>query len=172
MNGSLSYLPDGTPVFLRPIRPDDKRRLSDGLRNLSPDTVHRRFLSPKTRFTSAELKYLTELDGVDHVALVVEDPATPVRSLIAVGRYVRLPEDPLSAEAAIVVCDDWQQRGVGSLIATELADLARTAGIVRFTATMASDNVPAHKLMRRLTDQLQLRREAAGVSAATLDLVA
>lgn len=170
--GTLTSLPDGTPVLIRPIRPDDKHYLEDGLRHLSPLSVHRRFLSPKTRFTRAELRYLTEVDGVDHVALVAEYPAEPVRRVIAVGRYVRLPEDPLSAEAAIVVGDDWQQRGLGSLIATELATAARAAGIARFTATMASDNAPAQKLMRKLTRELQVRSEGAGVSAASLDLVA
>ena len=168
----LARLPDRTPVLIRPIRPDDKPLLTEGLRNLSDASIQRRFLSPKTRFTRAELKYLTEVDGVDHVALVAEYPLEPVRRLLAVGRFVRLTEDPLSAEVAVVVCDDWQQRGLGSILATQLAEQARTTGIARFTATIASDNVPAHKLMRRLTESLQVVRGGAGVSAATLDLVA
>ncbi len=165
-------LPDGAPILIRPIRADDKRFLEDGLRHLSDESVHRRFLTPKRSFSRAELRYLTEVDGRDHVALVAEYPGEPVRRLIAVGRFVRLADDPDAAEAAIVVADDWQRRGVGSLLAERLAAEARQLGIRRFTATMASDNVPAHKLMRRLTEHLEERHTGGGVSELVLDLAA
>jgi RimJ/RimL family protein N-acetyltransferase len=170
--GVLERLPDGAPILIRPIRADDKRFLEDGLRHLSPESVHRRFLSPKSSFSRAELRYLTEVDGRDHVALVAEYPGEPVRRLIAVGRFVRLKDDPDAAEAAITVCDDWQRRGVGSLFADRLAAEARRLGIRRFTATMASDNVAAHKLMERLTDHLEERHTGSGVSELVLDLAA
>ena len=116
--------------------------LSDGLRRLSDDSVQRRFLTPKRSFSRAELRYLTEVDGRDHVALVAEYPAEPVRRLIAVARFVRLVDDPEAAEVAITVADDWQRRGLGSLLSEQLAAEARRLGIRRFTATMAADNVP------------------------------
>jgi GNAT superfamily N-acetyltransferase len=147
-------LEDGTLLRVRPIRPSDKPLLAAGLRHLSAPSVQRRFLSPKASFTAAELRYLTEVDGRDHVAYVAELPTDPHR-LIAVGRWVRLREDPAAAEVAIVVTDDWQRRGVGSLLATVLADEARLQAIRRFTATMQADNVPAHRLMKRLTDRLE-----------------
>ena len=43
----LERLPDGAQILIRPIRADDKRFLEDGLRQLSDESVHRRFLSPK-----------------------------------------------------------------------------------------------------------------------------
>jgi len=145
--------------------------LEDGLRHLSDESVHRRFLSPKRSFSRTELRYLTEVDGRDHVALVAEYPGEPVRRLIAVARFVR-HVDSDAAEAAIVVSDDWQRRGVGSLLAERLAARARRHGIRAFTATMASDNVPAHKLMQRLTQHLEEHHAGGGVSELTLDLAA
>jgi RimJ/RimL family protein N-acetyltransferase len=168
----LERLPDAAQILIRPIRADDKRFLEDGLRHLSPESVHRRFLSPKRSFSRAELRYLTEVDGRDHVALVAEYPGEPVRRLIAVGRFVRLQQDPDAAEVAIVVADDWQRRGVGSLFAERLAAEARRLGIRRFTATMASDNVPAHKLMARLTEHLEEHYTGAGVSELVMELAA
>src|SRR4051812_9460888 len=97
----LVHLRDGTPLLIRPIRADDKRFLSQGLSNMSELSVHRRFLSPKTRFSRAELRYLTEVDMRNHVALVAESPTQPVRHLIGDARFVRLPEDPATAEVAI-----------------------------------------------------------------------
>jgi GNAT superfamily N-acetyltransferase len=168
----LERLPDGALILIRPIRADDKRFLEDGLRQLSDESVHRRFLSPKRSFSRTELRYLTEVDGRDHVALVAEYPGEPVRRLIAVGRFVRHNDSPDAAEAAIVVCDDWQRRGVGSLFAERLAARARRLGIRQFTATMASDNVPAHKLMERMTQHLEEHHTGSGVSELVVDLAA
>jgi protein lysine acetyltransferase len=168
----LKRLPDGAPILIRPIRADDKRMLENGLRHLSEESVQRRFLTPKSSFSRAELRYLTEVDGRDHVALVVEYPAEPVRRLIAVGRFVRLKDDPQAAEVAVVVADDWQARRVGSTLAELLAERAREVGIRRFTATMAGDNKPAHKLMRRLTDHLELHHAGAGIDELVMELAA
>jgi protein lysine acetyltransferase len=168
----LERLPDGAQIFIRRIRADDKRYLEIGLRHLSDESVHRRFLSPKRSFSRSELRYLTEVDGRDHVALVAEYPGEPVRRLIAVGRFVRHHDDPTAAEVAIVVADDWQRRGVGSLFAERLARMARQRGIKTFTATMSSDNVAAHKLMRRLTLHLHEQHEGSGVSQLVGELAA
>jgi RimJ/RimL family protein N-acetyltransferase len=168
----IERLPDGAPVLIRPIRADDKRMLTDGLRRLSDESVHRRFLTPKRSFSRTELRYLTEVDGRDHVALVAEHPSGPARRLIAVARFVRLAEDPDAAEVAITVADDWQGRGLGSLLSEQLAHSARNRGIRRFTATMAADNVPAHRLMARLTDELQQHHVGSGVDELVLDIAA
>ena len=146
--------------------------LETGLRHLSRQSVQRRFLAPKARFSRAELRYLTEVDGTDHTALVVEYPGDPVRRLIAVARFVRLADDPDAAEVAIVVADNWHRRGLGSLLAERLAARARRAGIKRFTATMASDNVAAHRLMAKLTAQLEHHHSGGGLDEVVLDLVA
>jgi GNAT superfamily N-acetyltransferase len=168
----LKRLPDGASILIRPIRADDKRMLEDGLRQLSDESVHRRFLSPKRSFSRAELRYLTEVDGRDHVALVAEYPGEPVRRLIAVGRFIRHTHDREAAEAAITVCDDWQGRGVGSLFAERLAAEARLVGMRRFTATMASENVAAHRLMTKLTAHLHEQPVGYGVSELVADLAA
>src|SRR3954447_2694386 len=108
-------LADGTQVLLRPIRADDKRRLGDAFARLSPETQRLRFLAPKPRLTGADLRYLTEIDGTDHVAVVAvlahrggRDPF-----IVGVGRFVRDPEDGESAEVAVVIGDPWQHQGLG-----------------------------------------------------------
>jgi RimJ/RimL family protein N-acetyltransferase len=159
-------------ILVRPIRADDKRMLEDGLRHLSDESVQRRFLTLKRSFSRRELRYLTEVNGRDHVALVAEYPGDPVRRLIAVARFVRLADDPTTAEVAIVVADDWHRRGVGSELAEQLAVEARHAGIARFTATIDSQNVAAQRLMRRLTTHLEQSHAGHGVSELVLDLAA
>lgn len=152
-------LSDGTQVTLRPIEAGDKQELQDGLHRLSEETVQRRFLVPKTRLTEAELRYLTEIDGHDHVAFVAETERWP-GMIVAVARYVRLDDDPDTAEAAIVVADALQGLGLGTLLAERLAAAGAVHGVHRFTAEMLGDNRAAHRLMERLTARL-----AGGVTA-------
>jgi RimJ/RimL family protein N-acetyltransferase len=170
--GVIERIQDGAQVLIRPIRPNDKALLADGLRRLSPESAQRRFLTPKRSFSRAELRYLTEVDSRDHVALVVEDPTDPVRHLIAVGRFVRLHDDLEAADVAFTVADDWQGRGLGSLLGIHLVHAARNRGIRRFTATMASDNEAAHRLMAKLTKHLDQQHVGGGVDELVLDLAA
>jgi len=141
-------------VTIRPIRPEDKALLKWGLDHLSEATIQKRFLSPKPRFTAGELRYLTEVDGHDHVALVAIDPDG---DLVAVGRWVRLAGDPATAEIAIVVADPLHGQGLGTKLGYELVEEAVRHGITRFTATTAGDNRAAHALLAKLAERLDRR---------------
>jgi GNAT superfamily N-acetyltransferase len=164
-------LPRGTRVRIRPIEAGDKDKLVDGLRRLSEESIRKRFLAAKPRFTSAELRYLTEIDGVNHIALVAVLEEHPER-LVAVARCVRLPDRPATAEMAIVVGDPWQQQGLGRALATALADAARAAGIRRFAATMLGDNEAARRLMRTFALRLQEAPVSGGVREVLVELAA
>jgi acetyltransferase len=164
-------LPDGTRILIRPIEPADKARLSIALGRLSQRTIYRRFLGAKPKLSAAELRYLTEIDGHDHIALVAflaDDP----ESIVAVARCVRMPDAPDTAEFAIVVGDPLQGRGLGSLLARELATAARSAGIRRFSATMAGENVAVRRLIAHFTQTLERDEIAGGVREVVVKLAA
>jgi GNAT superfamily N-acetyltransferase len=164
-------LTDGTAVRIRPVDPDDKAQLAAGLRALSRDTIHKRFLAAKPRFSSSELRYLTEIDGVNHLALVA---LLPERSdqLIAVARCVRMPDRPDTAEFAIVVGDPWQAKGLGTRLSELLADAARRVGIRRFAGTMLGDNVAAERLMQTFATRLEWGAISGGVREVYAELAA
>jgi RimJ/RimL family protein N-acetyltransferase len=164
-------LPDGTQILIRPIEPADKARLSIALGRLSEATIYRRFLGAKPRLSAAELRYLTEVDGHDHIALVALLARDP-ESIVAVARCVRMPEAPDTAEFAIVVGDPLQGRGLGSLLARELATAARLAGIRRFSATMAGENVAVRRLIAHFTRTLERDHTADGVREVVVELAA
>jgi RimJ/RimL family protein N-acetyltransferase len=167
----LHTLRDGTQILIRPIEPGDKARLSLALGRLSRETIRRRFFAAKPRFTSSELRYLTEVDGHNHIALVAVLPDDP-DAIVGVARCVRLPDRPDTAEFAIVVGDPFQGRGLGTLLARELAGAARAAGIRRFAATMLGDNDAVRRLMRTITAHLEQDRLQAGVREVVVDLAA
>ena len=161
----------GATVLIRPIEPGDKEKLTTGLRRLSDESIRKRFLAAKPRFTAAELRYLTEVDAVNHIALVAVLEADP-EELVAVARCVRMPDRPDTAEMAIVVGDPWQTQGLGRELATRLADAALAVGVRRFAATMLGDNEAARRLMRTFSRRLQEGWAGSGVREVLVELAA
>jgi len=141
-------LRDGASVVVRPIRASDKARLNAAFDRLSAGARHMRFLSSKTRLTDAELAYLTELDHTDHEALVAIDVATD--RIVGVARYVRLWPRSDRAETAVAVADEWQGRGLGTVLLTRLAERAREEGIRRLEGTAFANNRALIALITRL----------------------
>src|SRR3954453_7463952 len=161
----------GVPeLLLRRITPEDKDALVAGLGRLSDRSVYQRFLSPKPRLSSGELAYLTEVDFVDHYALVAVLAGAP-DVIVGVGRWGRDARRPGDAEVAIVIADDLQGRGVGTALGSALADAARRRGIERFTASMLPPNAPAPGLFAKISSRLELTREH-GVDELVASLVA
>jgi GNAT superfamily N-acetyltransferase len=77
------------------------------------------------------IRYLTEIDHHDHEAMIPLDEASGEG--IGVARYVRDPNQPDVAEFAVTVIDDWQQRGVGTLLLEVIRAARRESGITAFT---------------------------------------
>jgi GNAT superfamily N-acetyltransferase len=153
-------LRDGTPVLNRPIRPEDKALLIDGFERLSAESRLRRFLAPVDELTATQLRYLTEIDYVNHFAWVAV-LASHRDFGIGVGRYIRIADEPTVAEAAITVVDDYQGRGLAILLLAMLAATARTAGIEKFRAYVLEDNVVMRGLLEGLG--LEAHHDAPGV---------
>jgi GNAT superfamily N-acetyltransferase len=136
-------LEDGTRIRLRRVRPSDKRRLVDGLARLSLESRQGRFFSPKGHFTPQELRYLTEFDGVNHFAIGAVELKGRRREEgagLGIARFVRLKEEPEVAEAAVVVLDAMQGRGIGHLLLERLVAAAIERGVKRFRSQMLARN--------------------------------
>ena len=131
-----------------------------GLRLLSAESRWTRCLGAKKELSPAELRYLVDVDHHDHEALgALEHPGGPG---VGIARYIRQPSDPQTAEIAVTVVDDWQGRGLGTELIRQLSRHAWQAGIRRFTAVAAADNVAAVRLLRTLGAQ-PVRRGAGAV---------
>ena len=130
-------LSDGGTVHVRAIEPADDERLREFHSRLSPESIYLRFFSPKPRLTPKEVARFTNVDHDDREALV----AVLGDDLIGVARYDKWP-GPDEAEAAFVVDDAHQGRGVATVLLEHLAVLARGRGIRRFTAEVLPQNRP------------------------------
>jgi GNAT superfamily N-acetyltransferase len=146
--GESVRLRDGSLVLIRPVRPDDKPLFVAGFEHLSDESRYLRFMGHKKALSLRDLEFFTELDHEDHEAIGALDPYTGEG--LAVARYMRFAHDRRAAEAAVVVIDSWQGRGLGSTLLERLVERARAHGIEHFSASLFTDNRAMLSLFQRI----------------------
>ncbi len=130
---------DGTPVFVRPIRPTDEDMLREFHYKLSDETIFRRYRRVLKSLPHRERLKLVNIDYETEMALVVLLRHDTREEIVAVGRYY-LDEKTRVAELAFVVRDDWQEKGYGSLLMRKLMEVARARNLAGFEAYVQADN--------------------------------
>ena len=142
-------LRDGTRVSIRPIHSRDvelERRFIEGL---SPQSRHFRFLETMKSPSDALLKQLTAIDVSRDAAYVAVIGAGAEEREIGVARFSAQP-DGKDCEFAVTVGDEWQHKGLATLLMGHLMDVARSRGIGSMHSSDAADN----DSMRRFADHL------------------
>ena len=132
---------------MRRVRPEDAEALADGFTRLSRESRLFRFLHAVERLPEADIRTYTTPDHVLHEALgatVIEDhqehPA-------GIAHFFRSQISDTRAEMAIAVIDEYQNRGIGSLLLGHLLKAASQLGIETFDALVHSRNVGMAKLL-------------------------
>ncbi|MFP5252915.1 MAG: N-acetyltransferase family protein [Actinomycetes bacterium] len=146
-------LRDGTPALTWSVLPEDREAIREGYGRLSERSRYHRFLTGVPHLTEQLLDHLVdEVDGVDHVALVLfvlDD--THDGEPAGVARVIRYPGRPEVADVAVTVADEWQGRGVATALLQQLMR-QRPRGVTRLETTLAADNPAALAMLRRLGD--------------------
>jgi acetyltransferase len=153
-------LKDGTPVTIRPIRPEDEPLMVQFHATLSERSVHMRYFMPLALSMRTAHERLTRLCFIDYnrqMALVVErtDPQSGEQSIIAVGRLIKLP-NKIEAEFAILISDHYHGHGLGTELLRRLVQVGRDERLSKIVAEI----LPENRGMQRVAEKLgfQLRR--------------
>jgi len=137
-------------LTIRPLRSGDTETVAALFSRLGPRSREKRFCGAKPRLSDKELKALARVDG-DHHVLVGFLDGDPLPAGIA-----RLVRDATAAEIAFEVADAHQGRGIGFILARELAADARAAGIRELVATVCGDNPPVVSLLKKAATSLRV----------------
>jgi GNAT superfamily N-acetyltransferase len=164
----MARLRDGSEVTIRELTPRDAPVLAEAFERLSPQSRDLRFLGAKARLSSTDLEYLTDVDGHLHEALGATDEATGRG--VGVARFVRLDPDAPVAEVAVTVVDDWQRRGLGTLLLERLNERARAEGIERYTALVSGENRAIVGLLNAIGARVLSANAAAGTVEYEVEL--
>lgn len=159
-------LRDGTPVIIRMVEADDKDAIAETVHRLSARSRYLRFHSGTEVLTPRQLAYLTEVDQQDHVAWVALTSEDDRQAAIGVARFVRIAAEPEVAEAAVTVLDDYQGRGLGTMLFGVLASAAHRRGVRVFRSYVLGENTD----MLALFDTLGATRRPADPGVYQIDL--
>jgi len=166
------FLRDGTPALIWPLLPTDAETLRDLFRRLSPDSRQRRFLGVLNQLDDPMIRLLVEsVDGVHHIALLlIVLPPAGKEEPVGVARLLQYSNDPAAADIAVTVVDDWQQRGVGTVLVSALME-RRPAAVTRLRTIVQADNRASLALLAR-TGRMSSGPPEHGVLDVTVELPA
>jgi acetyltransferase len=163
-------LRDGTPVAIRPIRPDDEPLMVDFHQTLSEQSVYFRYfhqLGLAQRVTHERLARMCFIDYDRAIALVMlrHDPDSGPH-ILAIARLMR-QHGTREAEFALLVSDRYQRHGIGLELMSRLLAIGRAEGVRRIVGYILPENTG----MRRICERLGFKtRRADGMIEAAVDL--
>lgn len=144
-----TLLSDGTPLVIRPIRPEDAQSEQNFVRGLSSESKKFRFMHALSELSPQSLVRFTQIDYSHEMAYVAitEEKDSLVQQ--GVARYVINP-DETTCEFAIVVSDKRQHQGIGTRLMMALMDSARDHGLTMITGSVLAENQNMLRLMGEL----------------------
>src|SRR5215211_8761546 len=126
----------GTEVSIWVATPLDSEKLRGMFSRTSSETIYRRFHLPYPEVPEWMIALMLGADH--HIEALV---AVTEEKVVGHAMYVRLG-DGTEAELAIIVEDEWQSKGVGKSLLSELAQRARLRGVEIFTGEVLATNRP------------------------------
>ncbi|MBI4491754.1 MAG: GNAT family N-acetyltransferase [Chloroflexi bacterium] len=143
---------DGSTVHVRPVRPDDEPGLLAFLRALSEPSRSLRFFSPAVNLV-AEAQRESQVDPTRSFGLVAT--AGPEGRVVGHASYEILTHD--RAEVAFAIADEYQGRGMGTILLGHLAEVAASSGIQVFEAWVLPTNYQMLDVFRKSGFRVEVR---------------
>ena len=159
---------DGTPVTIRPIRPEDEPLMAEFHTTLSERSVYLRYFCSLSLSTRVEHERLVRIcfASYDRGFAIVADrlnPETGRHEVLGVGRFSAI--DRLEAEAAVLVSDKWQGRGLGTELLAGVARVARSEKFQRLSGEILRDNLATQAIFKKVGFTLSAQDDPSSVSA-------
>src|ERR1700682_5760487 len=147
-------LRDGSTLTVRPIRPDDEADLARFFTDLSIESRVFRFFAA---IAHAEVlaKKLVDVDYSSRYGIV----ATAGHDRTLVGHAMYVTTEPRKAELALAVADEYQGRGLGTILLGQLGEAAAAAGIEILEAIVRPENHHMLNLLRESGFPISVRSE-------------
>jgi len=139
-------LPDGSRLFLRPIRPEDAEAEQRFVARLSRQTLYLRLHAPVRELSVEQLIRFTQIDYDREMAFVAVDQGTDPGEIRAIVRYTRLA-DGERAEFGVTVEDAWQGHGLGSMMMEAIEQCARDRNVSEIFGYVLKENDSMRQLM-------------------------
>jgi acetyltransferase len=161
-------LADGSPILLRPIKPEDEPLWLDLLGSCSKESIYSRF---RYNFHYDSHEIATQFCFIDYareIAIVAEVTEEGKKKLIGVGRLIA-DLDHETVEYAVLISDAWQKKELGTLLTEYCIEIARQWHLKRIAAETTKDNQAMISVFKKLGFKVVFNQDT-GVSVS-MDLV-
>jgi acetyltransferase len=160
-------LPDGTHIFVRPVRPDDDDLFRNFAKGVSEEAARLRFFGPKKELSAADLDRLVHIDYRRAMAFVAIEESSG--KMLGV---VRLHAEPNreSREFAITVRSDFKGHGLGWMLMQLIIEYARSMGLRVIEGRTLHENNTMLKMCQEFGFELLMDPEDPRVTIVRLSL--
>ena len=147
-------LKDGTPVIIRPIRPEDEPAMVKFHETLSERSVYLRYfhlMNLEQRTTHERLTRICFIDYDREMALVAvrRNPETGESEILGVGRMMKV-HGANEGEVAVLISDNWQGRGLGRELLARLVVVGGDEKLAKLSADILPDNRDVMRICEKL----------------------
>ena len=162
-------LADGTPLLVRPVKPEDAPGFERNFEKMRPEDIQHRFFAAMKALPTQLLARLTQIDYDREMAFVAVPPPEVGQAGDGYG-VVRIAADPDNerAEFAVIVRSDWQGRGLGRALMDLILDYARGRGLGEVWGTILHENTGMIDLVRRMGFTIRTDPDDPSLVTATL----
>ena len=150
-----TVLSDGTRILIRRMQPKDKNDIVELFQALSPRSRYLRYGSAGVKLKADELDKMTSSDTVNCQTLGVYSLEDHDPKLLGLAEFLQCDEEQSAAEFAIVIIDEYQNRGVGSLLLDIFMILVRRSGFSSLSAYLMRENIGMIRLIKKLNPSVQ-----------------
>ncbi len=154
----------GLPVLLRPVKISDEDLLKDFFYSLSDKSIYRRFFSSRTYMPHEFLQKFVIIDYSKQMTILAVIEKDEIEIVVGIGQYI-IVEKAHKADVAFAVRDEYQNRGIGTLLLNYLTGIAMKEGLLGFTADVLSEN----RAMLHLFDAMDFEMEKT-IDAGTYEI--
>src|SRR5512141_130822 len=134
-----ALLRDGESVLVRTATAADVPAVARLMQSVSPESLQMRFMGAVAYVARSTIEFMCTGDPRDRLSLLALAGQGPDERVIGIGNYVSLSVSA-KAEVAFLVHDDFQGRGISTLLLERLAGIAAANGFIGFEADVLYDN--------------------------------
>ncbi|MEM2843641.1 MAG: GNAT family N-acetyltransferase [Candidatus Bathyarchaeia archaeon] len=151
-------LKDGSQILLRPIKPSDATMKQHFFYSLSKETIYKRYFGQLKAMPIKRIWPYVIIDYENEMVIVASAMENGLETIVGIGSYVKIPGTK-TAEVALVVRDDWQNKGLGTVLLNYLIEIGKNKEIENFTAWVFTENMKMLHIFKKLPYKTEFRVE-------------
>ncbi|HOP62370.1 MAG TPA: GNAT family N-acetyltransferase [Spirochaetota bacterium] len=158
----VKHLEDNSEIHIRPVRASDERMMRSFFYRCSDDSRYSRFFSSIAVMPGSAMRRYINVDYESIMSIIALIKTGHTERIIAEARYAHYPESDIY-DMAFLVEEEFQGRGIGTLMARYLTGIAKNRGIYNFNASVLAGNRRIFSIIKKLNIRFNAYNEGEAI---------